>query len=81
MIFAKFRHTALAACFAVFALTACAGSSALPNDPLAEERRALSITPVNHTDRYAVDIYVGRYWAGAVDSQGEGGVLLAVFRG
>ncbi|QPS45035.1 DUF3304 domain-containing protein [Burkholderia humptydooensis] len=81
MIFAKFRHTALAACFAVFALTACAGSSALPNDPLAEERRALSITPVNHTDRYAVDIYVGRYWAGAVDSQGGGGSATCCFPG
>ncbi|AHI74244.1 hypothetical protein BTRA_1661 [Burkholderia thailandensis USAMRU Malaysia  len=55
MTFSTFRRMAFAAGFAVVALTACAGSSFLPDDPLEGRGPALGMVPINHTDRYAVN--------------------------
>ncbi|WP_082743528.1 MULTISPECIES: DUF3304 domain-containing protein [unclassified Burkholderia] len=81
MTFAKFRHTALAAGFAVFTLTACAGSNLLPDDPFAGRGQPLSMVPINHSDRYALNIFVDKYWAGVVDSRSGGMNSVCCFPG
>ncbi len=30
----------------------------------------MAMVPINHTDRYAVDIFIDKYWAGDVSSHG-----------
>ncbi|ATF32623.1 DUF3304 domain-containing protein [Burkholderia thailandensis] len=73
MTFATFQRMAFAAGFAVVTLTACAGSGGLPDDPFAGSGSALAMVPVSHTDRYAVNIFVDKYWAGDADANGSGG--------
>ncbi|MCZ2903677.1 MULTISPECIES: DUF3304 domain-containing protein [pseudomallei group] len=81
MIFTKLQRVALAAGFAAFALTACASSSRLPDDPLAGKGPALAMVPVSHADRYAVNIFVDKYWAGDVEPHGGGGGAACCFPG
>ncbi|MFL9903396.1 hypothetical protein PQR71_35580 [Paraburkholderia fungorum] len=53
------RLTSLAAC-ALIVLSACAGSARLPDDPFASRGSAMAMVPINHTDRYAVNIFVDK---------------------
>lgn len=81
MTFSTFRRMAFAAGFAVVALTACAGSSFLPDDPLEGRGPALGMVPINHTDRYAVNIFVEKYWAGDAVAHNAGGKTACCFPG
>ncbi|WP_082743762.1 MULTISPECIES: DUF3304 domain-containing protein [unclassified Burkholderia] len=81
MTFATFQRMAFAAGFAVFTLTACAGSDILPDDPFAGEGPALAMVPANHTDRWAVNIFVEKYWAGDVSPRGGGAKAACCFPG
>ncbi|SAK54303.1 hypothetical protein AWB82_01939 [Caballeronia glebae] len=53
----------------------------MPDDPFDGEGKALSIVPINHTDRYAVGIFVDKYWAGDVDEQSGGGSASCCYPG
>ncbi|MCS6520785.1 DUF3304 domain-containing protein, partial [Burkholderia thailandensis] len=81
MTLTQLRRAVLATCFAAFTLTACAGSGSLPNDPLANNGPSLAMVPVNHTDRYAVNIFVEKYWAGDASRRGGGGGAACCFPG
>ncbi|PNE76596.1 DUF3304 domain-containing protein [Burkholderia thailandensis] len=81
MTFGKIWRVVLAAVIAAFTLTACAGSGARLDDPLAGDGPALSMVPVNHTDRYAVNIFVDKYWAGDADKRSGGGGAACCFPG
>ncbi|MBU9643139.1 DUF3304 domain-containing protein [Burkholderia gladioli] len=81
MILKRFRHLRLAIGTAVFTLTACAGSNAMPDDPLAGGGQALAMVPANHTDRYTVGIYVDKYWAGGVYPKSGGTAAACCFPG
>jgi hypothetical protein len=63
----------------VAALSACGHT--LPEDPFDGEGEALSVVPINHTDRYAVDIFVDKYWAGNVDDHAGGGAAVCCYPG
>ncbi|MEZ0606393.1 DUF3304 domain-containing protein [Paraburkholderia sp. IW21] len=76
----SFRLTSLAAC-AVATLSACAGSAALPDDPFASGGSAMAMVPINHTDRYAADIFVDKYWAGNVTRHAGGGAAACCYPG
>lgn len=65
---------------ALMTLSACAGRT-LPDDPFDGEGKALSIVPVNHTDRYAMNVSVEKYWAGDVRPHGGGGSAACCFPG
>jgi hypothetical protein len=65
------RLTSLAACTLV-TLSACAGASHLPDDPFASRGTAMAMVPINHTDRYAFDVFVDKYWAGDAPPQNDG---------
>jgi hypothetical protein len=73
-------RTAAFAAGAVIALSACA-HVALPDDPFDGEGTALSMVPINHTDRYAVNIFVDKYWAGDVDGHAGGGAAACCYPG
>ncbi|KAK45085.1 hypothetical protein BG58_21295 [Caballeronia jiangsuensis] len=64
----------------LFTLSACVGRT-LPDDLFDGEGKALSIVPVNHTDRYAMNVSVGKYWAGDVSAHGGGGSAACCFPG
>ncbi|MFL9913858.1 DUF3304 domain-containing protein [Paraburkholderia fungorum] len=74
------RLTSLAAC-ALTALSACAGSARLPDDPFASSGSAMAMVPINHTDRYAVNIFVDKYWAGDVTRHAGGGAAACCYPG
>ncbi len=73
------RRTAALAAGAVIALSACGHT--LPNDPFASEGQAMAMVPINHTDRYAVSIFVDKYWAGDVDDHSGGGAAACCYPG
>jgi hypothetical protein len=73
-------RTAAFAAGAMIALSACA-HVALPDDPFDGEGTALSMVPINHTDRYAVNIFVDKYWAGDVSSHAGGGGAACCYPG
>jgi hypothetical protein len=73
-------RTAAFAAGAAIALSACA-HVALPEDPFDGEGTALSMVPINHTDRYAVNIFVDKYWAGGVDDHSGGGAAACCYPG
>lgn len=64
----------------LLALSACAGS-ALPDDPFAGQGSAMAMVPINHTDRYATNIFVEKYWAGDVDDHAGGGKAACCYPG
>ena len=61
-------------------LSACAGGT-LPDDPFDGEGKALSMVPINHTDRYAIRIAVDKYWAANVPPHGGGGSAVCCYPG
>jgi len=63
----------------LLALSACGHT--LPDDPFDGASTALSMVPVNHTDRYAVDIFVDKYWAGDADDHSGGGAAACCYPG
>jgi hypothetical protein len=73
------RRTAVLVAGAVIALSACGHT--LPDDPFASEGQAMAMVPVNHTDRYAVSIFVDKYWAGDVTHQAGGGGAACCYPG
>ncbi|MCS3394126.1 DUF3304 domain-containing protein [Burkholderia thailandensis] len=78
---AKFKRAAVAASCAVFALTACASSDTQSDNPNIGGGQALGMVPINHTDRYAVNIFVDKYWAGDAEPQNAGGKTACCFPG
>ncbi len=50
-----------------------ASCSSLPSTSSADQGPGLWLVPVNHTDRYAPNIFVDDAWAGNVGPQGGGG--------
>lgn len=42
---------------------------------------AMAMVPINHTDRYAVDISVDRYWTGNVNDHAGGGAAACCYPG
>jgi hypothetical protein len=64
---------------AMIVLSACGHT--LPDDPFDGEGTALSMVPINHTDRYAVNILVDKYWAGGVDDHAGGGKIICCYPG
>ncbi len=50
-----------------------ASCSSLPSTSSADQGPGLWLVPVNHTDRYASNIFVDGAWAGNVGRQGGGG--------
>ncbi len=50
-------------------------------DPLAGGEQALAMVPANHTDRYAVHIFIDKYWAGDVSAQAGGTKAACCFPG
>ncbi|KDB07491.1 Protein of unknown function DUF3304 [Burkholderia sp. lig30] len=61
----------LAACV-LLTLSACAGSSPLPDDPLASDH-PLWMVPINYMDRWAINMAVDKYGMGGVDPYNNGG--------
>ncbi|MCG5074454.1 DUF3304 domain-containing protein [Paraburkholderia tagetis] len=76
---AKSLHTAALAVGTAVALSAC--GHALPDDPFVSEGQAMAMVPINHTDRYAVNIFVDKYWAGNVTHQAGGGAAACCYPG
>jgi hypothetical protein len=73
-------HTVgLAACV-MFAVSACAGGPAAPDDPLASDH-PLWMVPINHTDRGAVNMAVDRYGMGGAYPHGGGGARACCYPG
>ncbi|MGF6900261.1 DUF3304 domain-containing protein [Paraburkholderia sp. GAS348] len=65
---------------ALLTLSACAGTG-LPDDPFAGEGAAMAMVPINHTDRYAVNIFIDKYWAGDATRQSGGGKAACCYPG
>jgi hypothetical protein len=63
----------------VATLSACGHT--LPEDPFDGEGEALTVVPINHTDRYAVDIVVDKYWAGNASRRADGGAAACCYPG
>ncbi|NRF88240.1 DUF3304 domain-containing protein [Burkholderia gladioli] len=79
MILAKRQGLIFAIAFSSFTLAACAG--AMPDDPFDGSGQALAMVPANHTNRYAVNIFVDKYWAGDVSAQAGGTKAACCFPG
>ncbi|HLX03110.1 MAG TPA: DUF3304 domain-containing protein [Trinickia sp.] len=69
---ARYLISLTAFALAPLALSACAGTPALPDDPFDGETSALTMVPVNHTDRYTLNLFVDKYWAGGVYAHAGG---------
>jgi Protein of unknown function (DUF3304) len=65
---------------ALLTLSACAGTI-LPDDPFDGPGSAMAMVPVNHTDRYAVNIFIDKYWAGDVEDHAGGGSAVCCYPG
>jgi Protein of unknown function (DUF3304) len=65
---------------ALLTLSACAGTI-LPDDPFDGPGSAMAMVPVNHTDRYAVNIFIDKYWAGDGGRQSGGGKAACCYPG
>ncbi|CAB3794035.1 hypothetical protein [Paraburkholderia caffeinilytica] len=65
------RLTSLAVC-ALVTLSACTGSPRLPDDPFASRATAMAMVPINHTGRYAFEVFVDKYWAGDAPPHNDG---------
>jgi hypothetical protein len=65
---------------ALLTLSACAGT-VLPDDPFDGPGSAMAMVPVNHTDRYAVNIFIDKYWAGDAGRQTGGGKAACCYPG
>lgn len=63
----------------VLTLSACTGTL-LPDDPFAGDS-PMAMVPINHTDRYAVHIFVDKYWAGDVTRRAGGGKAACCYPG
>ena len=60
-------------------LSACTGTL-LPDDPFAGDS-PMAMVPINHTDRYAVNIFIDKYWAGNVTRRAGGGKAACCYPG
>ena len=58
-----------------------ASCSSLPNISSADQGPGLWLVPVNHTDRYAPNVFVDEAWAGNVGPQGGGGGAVCCIAG
>lgn len=58
-----------------------ASCSSVPNISAADPGPGLWLVPVNHTDRYAPNIFVDAAWAGNVGPQGGGGGAVCCIAG
>ncbi|WP_133645438.1 DUF3304 domain-containing protein [Paraburkholderia flava] len=76
---ASLRTVALAA-YALLVLSACEGRSLLPDDSLASDH-PLWMVPVNHIDRWAVNMAVDRYGMGGAPPNGGGGAAACCYPG
>ncbi|CAG9230936.1 hypothetical protein [Burkholderia gladioli] len=80
MILKRFWRLGLTFGAAVFTLTACAGSNAML-DYVGSGGGALSMVLANHVDRWAVKVYVDKYWAGIVGPEDGGAAAACCFPG
>ncbi|WP_240766240.1 DUF3304 domain-containing protein [Paraburkholderia flava] len=64
----------------LFALSACAGSSLLPDDPLASDH-PLWMVPIDKTDRGAVNMAVEKYGMGGAYPHSGGGAAACCYPG
>ena len=60
---ASLRITALTAC-ALLTVSACTAPALLPDDPFDSSEPGLTLVPINQTDRYALNVFADKYWAG-----------------
>jgi hypothetical protein len=67
----------LAACV-LFAVSACAGGPSLPDDPFDSNEPGLTMVPINHTDRYELNVVADKYWAGDARPRNDGSERLPV---
>ncbi|WP_186123382.1 DUF3304 domain-containing protein [Burkholderia gladioli] len=81
MILNRFPRLGFVVGAAAFTLTACAGSNGTADDPLVVGGQALAMVPANHVNRWAVNIYVDKYWAGNVSPEGGGAKAACCFPG
>ncbi|WP_186197032.1 DUF3304 domain-containing protein [Burkholderia gladioli] len=72
MILNRFPRLGFVVGAAAFTLAACAGSNGTADKPLVGGGQALAMVPANHVNRWAVNIYVDKYWAGNVSPEGGG---------
>lgn len=77
---ASLRTIGLAVCV-LFAVSACAGRTALPDDPFDSNEPGLTMVPINHTDRYALDVVADRYWAGDARPHNDGSAAACCYPG
>lgn len=61
--------------------SACATADVLPDDPFAGAGPALTIIPINHTDRHIPDLYVDQYWGANVYPHNGGGSGVCCYPG
>jgi Protein of unknown function (DUF3304) len=66
--------------YAALMLCACA-TSRMADDAFDGSGPALTMVAVNHADRYAMNIYVDKYWAGNVDQHGGGAAGICCYPG
>ncbi|MDN7715824.1 DUF3304 domain-containing protein [Burkholderia gladioli] len=79
MILNRFPRLGFVVGAAAFTLAACAGSNGTADDPFVGDGQALAMVPANHTDRYAVNIFVDKYWAGDVSAHAGGSKAACCF--
>jgi hypothetical protein len=65
----------------VLSVSACAGVSPLSDDPFDSSEPGLTLVPVNHTDRYALNVFADKYWAADVPPEGGGGSRTCCYPG
>jgi hypothetical protein len=52
--------------------SACAGIPSLPVDPFDNSEPGLTLVPINHTDRYALNVAADQFWAGDARPHNDG---------
>jgi hypothetical protein len=77
---ASLRAIGLAACV-LFAVSACAGGPSLPDDPFDSDEPGLTMVPINHTDRYALNVVADKYWAGDARPHNDGSAAACCYPG
>ncbi|WP_186138585.1 hypothetical protein [Burkholderia gladioli] len=81
MVLSRLLRLRFTAGVAVFTLTACAVSNGIPDHNVSGSGSVLSMVLANRVDRWAVDVYVDKHWAGIVGPQDGGAAAVCCFPG
>jgi hypothetical protein len=73
-------HTGGFAACVLFALSGCAGGASLADDPF-DSDQPLAMVPINHNDRYALNVVADKYWAGDARPHNSGGAAACCYPG